>query len=226
MVSRLQGWVTATEDRSVEIREMLQASFERLNAEYGFALTLSDLPSLASLQKELTLIERNYVQYLGITRAFKLGQPRFIEQFRRMLISKLRVLFEHESNELELWNKQAGAQIDLQLRERRRAFRHRREALERIQSAAGELESRLEELESHEARLLQYQSKVVELLAAVRLTVSQAPAMQRAPAPMPSLRRVDLPVDETEHLGEDLLTLNFSPSQESAPVLLAHQTPT
>ena len=35
-----------------------------------------------------------------------------MEQFRRMLVSKLRVVFENASSELELWNKAASAQVD------------------------------------------------------------------------------------------------------------------
>ena len=35
-----------------------------------------------------------------------------MSQFRRMLGSKLRVVFEGASGELELWNKTASAQID------------------------------------------------------------------------------------------------------------------
>ena len=46
-----------------------------------------------------------------------------------------------------MWNKSASAQVDAQLRERRRNFRRRRESLERIQAAASELETRLEELD-------------------------------------------------------------------------------
>ncbi|MDP1789108.1 MAG: dynamin family protein, partial [Methylibium sp.] len=117
----------------------------------------------------LDLIERNYVQYLGLTQALKLTQERFLEQFRRMLVSRLRVVFESASGELELWNKTASAQIDTQLRDRRRGFKRRREALERIQAAAGELESRLSELESQDARLQQLQQRVTELAQGTRL---------------------------------------------------------
>jgi TolA-binding protein len=78
-----------------------------------------------------------------------------MEQFRRMLMSKLRVVFENASSELELWNKMASSQVDSQLRERRRNFRKRRDALERIQSASGELEQRVAELEVQDAQLQQ-----------------------------------------------------------------------
>ena len=48
--------------------------------------------------------------------------------------------------EVERWSKGAGAQLDAQLKERRRNFSKRIEAVERIQSAAGNLEERLAEL--------------------------------------------------------------------------------
>ena len=52
------------------------------------------------------------MQYLGLTQALRLAQPKFMEQFRRMLLSKLRVVFENASSEIELWNKAASAQVD------------------------------------------------------------------------------------------------------------------
>ena len=105
------------------------------------------------------------MQYLGLTQALRLSQTKFMEQFRRMLMSKLRVVFENASGELELWNKMASSQVDSQLRERRRGFRRRREALERIQAASGELEHRLSELEAQDAQLQQQVGRCAELIA-------------------------------------------------------------
>jgi exonuclease VII large subunit len=99
-----------------------------------------------------------------------------MEQFRRMLLSKLRVTFENASGEIELWNKSASAQVDSQLRERRRGFKRRREALERIQTAAVELEQRIGELESQDTRDQQVLARVQQLLANVRERV-EAPIL-------------------------------------------------
>jgi hypothetical protein len=229
MCSRLGALLGAADARNAEIRQMLSASFERLNAEFGFALTLPEAPSLERFRADLALIERNYVQYLGITQAFKLGQPRFIEQFRRMLVSKLRVLYETASAELELWNKNAGGQIDSQLRERRKAFRHRRDSLERIQSATGELEQRLAELDSQDQRLQQYGQRVSEMLAKLRVSArSDAVVPPKPPKPpmiKPLSKRVDLAIDEVDHIGEELLTLNLPATNEPTPMLLMHQAP-
>ena len=176
MCHRLHSLLTAAQARGVEIRAMLGGSFERLNAEFGFALALPDAPSLVRFENELHLIERNYVQYLGLTQALRLSQPKFMEQFRRMLVSKLRVVFESASSELEMWNKAASGLVDSQLRERRRGFRRRRESLERIQSAAGELELRLAELEMQDRRLQGHLARVGELTHALRGQAAQAPA--------------------------------------------------
>ncbi len=115
-------------------------------------LSLTRLPALDRCDRELDLIERSYVQYLGLSQALRLAEPRFMEQFRRMLLSKLRMAFENASGEVELWHKSASNQVDSQLRERRRGFKRRRDGLERIQAAAGDLDHRIGDLESQDAR--------------------------------------------------------------------------
>ena len=117
LCERLRELLSMGCDQADEIHSMLSASFSRLNTEFGFSLVLGVGPELDRFLPELDLIERNYVRYLGLKQALKLSEPGFMEQFRRMLVSKLRVVFENASSELELWNRTASAQIDAQLRE-------------------------------------------------------------------------------------------------------------
>jgi hypothetical protein len=200
LCKRLHGLLDAGQASGNEIRDMLGASFAKLNTDFGFALALPAGPDLDRYSSELALIERNYVQYLGLTQALRLSQPKFMEQFRRMLVSKLRVVFENASGELELWSKGASAQVDSQLRERRRGFRRRREALERIQSAAGELEQRIAEIEAQDQRLHQFITRVGEFTAALRQHSESQP----------------MPLDDAGDVG--LLQLNIPASD--APVRL------
>jgi len=169
MCADVRGHVKAAEERAREINEMLQASFDRLNAEYGFALALVSAPALQRVHDEVLTIERNYAKYLGISQAIKMGQPRFIEHFRRMLLSKLRELFESASAEFDIWSKAVSAQIDAQLKERRKSFRNRKEALERIESATDELEERLSELDSQDERLQQFSQRIQQALGNLRV---------------------------------------------------------
>ncbi len=136
-----------------EAQAMLAASYQQLNAEFGFAFSQVPPPGLERCDQEIALIERNYSHYLGPTQAWRLSAPRFMEQFQRMLLSKLRMAFESAAGEIELWGKTAATQIDHQLRDRRQAFARRREALERIQAAAGELEMRIQDVQAQDQRL-------------------------------------------------------------------------
>jgi hypothetical protein len=168
LCTRLRVRITRARSRSQEIHEMLQGSFKQLNTEYGFALSLTRLPTLERTDRELDLIESSYVQYLGLSNALRLAEPRFMEQFRRMLLSKLNMVFENASGEIELWNKSASTQVDSQLRDRRRGFKRRRESLERIQTAAGDLDARIADLEQQEQRLQELWSSVRQQAAALR----------------------------------------------------------
>jgi hypothetical protein len=164
LCGRLRDLIEQAQQRNDEIHAMLVASFSKLNAEFGFSL-VADVPlDVRKYTDDLNLIERNYVQYLGLSQAFRLAQPGFQEQFRRMLISRLRVVFETVSNDIELWNKTASAQVDSQLRERRRNFKRRYESLDRIQSASNELDTRLQEVQAQDERVLQLQTRLGTLI--------------------------------------------------------------
>ena len=172
---RLRKLLDDAQIRSNEIRDMLGASFAKLNGEFGFSLAMTKSPDIARFIDELGEIEGSYVQYLGLTQALRLSQPRFMEQFRRMLVSKLRVVFENASAELELWNKATSSQVDSQLRERRRNFRRRRESLERVQTAASDLELRIVELEVHDERLQGFLRRARQLFDALREQAKAGP---------------------------------------------------
>jgi hypothetical protein len=191
LCARLRALLTQGQQRNNEIREMLSASFARLNAEFGFSLAIGKPLDFERFANELQLIESNYVQYLGLTLALRLAQPKFMEQFRRMLVSKLRVVFENASSELELWNKAVSAQVDAQLRERRKGFKRRSETLEKVQTAAGELETRISEIETQDQRLQQYQARTAELAEALREHALAAPLATDA-----ALVKLDLPLFE------------------------------
>ncbi|MFZ2987870.1 dynamin family protein [Ideonella sp.] len=175
LCATLQGQFDQAASQNAEAAQMLQALFNQLNAEFGFSLTLSPLPDLDSFKNELTLIERSYSQYFSVTRSMRLNSEAYSEQFQRMLVSKLRVVFENASGQVEEWNQAASSQIDGQFRERRRSFKRRRESLERIQGATGELEQRLHEVEAQDARLLELVDQANELGSGIRRRAERGP---------------------------------------------------
>ncbi len=145
------------------IQLMLEGSFKSLNAEYGFSLQVPTPPSLNQYANELALIEKSHLQYLSLGNALRLAQHEFAERLARALMSRLRSVYDTAINEVEVWNKSAAAQLDTQLRERRRNFSRRIEAVSRIQQAAGGLDERIRELQVQQANLNMVDVKLTEL---------------------------------------------------------------
>jgi hypothetical protein len=113
----------------------------------------------------LAQIEQSHLQYLGVGNALKLVQPEFAERLVRALSMRLRTVYESAANDLELWSKSATAQLDAQLRERRRSFARRIEAVDRIQHAATGLVERISEIDAGEEELVQLERHLTELTA-------------------------------------------------------------
>lgn len=162
---RLRGNLQKVQTLCAEIQSMLVASFGLLNTEYGFSLQVPSEPGMARFLTELDTIERNHLQYLGVGNAFKLAQPEFSDRLVRALSTRLRSVHESALAEVELWSKTAAAQLDAQLRERRRNFARRIEAIDRISQAAGGLDDRIAEIVQQGNTLDLLDTKLSELTA-------------------------------------------------------------
>ena len=148
---------------ATEIHAMLEGTFRQLNAEFGFSLQVPAVPQLDSFALDLDRIEQGHLQYLSVGNALKLVQPEFAERLGRALSMRLRAVFESAANDLELWSKSATAQLDAQLRERKRSFSRRIEAVDRIQQAASGLEDRIAEIEEGEVALERLDQRLQQL---------------------------------------------------------------
>lgn len=144
---RLRTGLDQAQRLASEVQDMLASSFRSLNAEFGFALQMPERVDLQRHGQELDIIERNHLQYLGLTNIFRLAQPEFADRLAKAVMSRLKAVYETAASEVELWNKSAAAQLDTQMRERRKNFARRIEAVHRIQQAAGGLDERLAELQ-------------------------------------------------------------------------------
>ena len=160
---RLRANLQQVQTLSGEIQNMLAATFRQLNAEHGFSLQAPAEPQMGPYLHDLNLVERSHLQYLGIGNAFKLAQPEFSDRLVRALSNRLRSIHDAALGDVELWSKSAAAQLDAQLRERRRNFTRRIEAIDRIQQAAGGLEDRIQDIERQGVALNQIDVKLAEL---------------------------------------------------------------
>jgi hypothetical protein len=185
---RLRQGLQKAQATSAEIHSMLTGTFRQLNAEYGFSLQAPREPELARYERDLDLVERSHLQYLGMANTLRLAQPEFTDRLVRALATRLRVVYESALGEVELWNKSAAAQLDAQLRERRRNFGRRLEAIERIQQAATGLDERIDEIEQQEQALDAVDLKLVELTDHLIHIPEASDATM--PAPLEPLRNV------------------------------------
>ncbi len=198
----LQAQLDTAASLNAEAGQMLQALFGQLNAEFGFSLNFVPVPDLTPFKNELALIERSYGRYFGLSSALRMNSTVSSDQFRRMLVSKLRVVFESASAEIESWNQAASGQIDSQFRDRRRGFRRRRESLERIQHATGELEARLSEVETQDAKLLELSDQAQAMAAKLRRRAEVGPDYQDASLSELGALDIDLSEGEFVHSGQ------------------------
>ena len=180
---QLRGTLDRVQASSTEIQAMLGGAFRQLNAEFGFSLQVPDAPQMEPFVHDIGLIEQSHLQYLGMGHALKLAQPEFAERLVRALAMRLRAVYETAANDLELWSKSSTAQLDVQLRERRKSFTRRIEAVDRIQQAASGLEERIAEIEAGEDALAQLEQKLQAL-------TSQLIALPGAEVPRIDERRV------------------------------------
>ncbi len=179
--TRLREVLSHAKGINGEIHSMLSTSFKQLNAEFGFSLQMPREPEMVRYERDLDLVERSHTQYLGLSNTLRLAQPEFADRLVRALATRLRVVYETALGEVELWNKTAAAQLDAQLRERRKNFGRRIEAIDRIQDAANTLDERLTEIDAQDHHLTGLDKRLVELTA--HLVEIPADEEDTAPAP-------------------------------------------
>ncbi len=178
---RLRTGLTQAQHTSSEIANMLVSSFKQLNSEFGFSLQVPKAPDLSRYERDLGTVERSHLQYLSLGNSLRLAQGDFADRLVRALATRLRVIYESAQSEVEVWNKSAAAQLDAQLRERRRNFTRRIEAVERIQEAAGSLDERIEDIDLLEAELREMETRLSALTEQL-MAVPVAPPAQDASA--------------------------------------------
>ena len=173
--TRLRANFAKVQSLSAEMHSMLSTMFTQLNTEYGFSLQALQEPDLNFYLNDFEMAQRSHLQYLGLSNVFKLAQPEFADRLVRALYARLRSIHESALGEVEFWSKSAAAQLDAQLRERRRTFARRMDAVDRIQQAAGGLDERIDEIALQESAMEQQEAKLMELTSHLMAAPQAAP---------------------------------------------------
>jgi len=188
LCDRLRESLGAAQRQIDELDTLLRNSLRQLNVDGGMALTETPKPQLDSCFYDLDRIQSGYSHYVGLTQVWRLAQPGFMEQFSRTLMSRLRVVYEGASQEVENWVRKAVAQMDDQLREHRRGLRQRREAHARIRAAENGLETSIADIVQEQSQLGQAAQRMAAEVEALR-RLAATPPSDTAPG-QPRLRLV------------------------------------
>ena len=199
---RLRGLLATAAAQTQELNLLIAGAQQQLNTEFGFALDLPAQPALERFEHELERLQDGYSRYFGVLQIWRLSQRGFLDQLLRMLQSRLRVVFESAAIEVELWGKAVSAQMNDQLRERRRSLLHRRQAVARVRSAEEDLERSITDQQAQEERYRQQAERISSLVDAVRRLAASPPAAQadEPTLPVPRLQLVKA-ASETASLG-------------------------
>ncbi len=191
---RLDGLLAAAAAQLDELNQLISGAQQQINTEFGFALNLPAPPALSRFAAELEGLQAGYSRYFGVLQVWRLSRRGFLDQLLRMLVSRLRVVFESAAVEVELWGQAVSAQMNDQLRERRRSLQHRRQAVARVRSAEEELERSIAEQQAQEERYRQQAERISSQVDQVRQLAASPPASQ-ADDPAPRLQLVKAAAD-------------------------------
>ena len=190
--AQLQDSLGQSERALDELEQMLRASVQLLNAEYGLNLEVPLRPALDGHQRELERVRDGYDRYVGVTQIWRLAQPDFLDRFCRLLLSRVRVVFEGIGHDVEQWCQQVIQQIDTQLRDRRQALVQRRESLARIRQAEDGLERSIAGLESLDAQCERLSGQLQADVDKLRQQAAGSPQAAAAPGAAPRAGHLQL----------------------------------
>ena len=132
-----------------ENRTMLTAACDRLNTEFAFSVPSPKALKLEGLRLELDSTRQDYLRYLTPARWLRLQNTTHAERLVLSALARLRSLLERGVRDAQHWNRAALAQLDVQVRERKRNLGRRMQSLEQVENAEGELGQRITQLRAY-----------------------------------------------------------------------------
>jgi len=160
----LKSKLSQSETQVVEIKNMMDAMYQRFSDEHG--LKQIEPPAFSTLryQKELGKLERAYKEQFDTALNMLTNEKMTLTtKFFETLASRVIHVYEVANRDVESWLKAVMAPMESQVREHQLQLRRRLESIKRIYKATGTLEDRISELENME-KSIYAQMKDVKVL--------------------------------------------------------------
>ncbi|MEW6561131.1 MAG: dynamin family protein [Pseudomonadota bacterium] len=167
--AELRNRLVEAETQIEEIRQMLAAAFTRANSEFGFTVSAPRVLRLNGLMQEFDRAMHAYTEHLSGVNWLKLQNNAYTLRTLRGLSSRVRDLFERALRDIENWDRSAIAQLDSQVRERKKQHNRRLATLQRIEDTKDSLHDRINELRAQVEHIGTLQRGLNDQLQRVRL---------------------------------------------------------
>ncbi len=149
-----------------EIRQMLASAFDRVNADFGFTVAPPRVLRLHAHIEAFDRMAHTYGEHLSGSNWFRLQSSAYATRTLRSLSARVRELFERALGDVENWDRSAVAQLDTQVRDRKRQLNRRLGTLQRIEQTKDSLQDRLTEMTARCENAEQLRSAVTARFAA------------------------------------------------------------
>ena len=145
---RIDAHLLAATGQIEEINRMMEAMYQKLNAEHGINLISIPPFSMLRYRKEMQRLEEAYeAQFDTFYTFLTTEQHTLTTRFFETLASRAVQVFEVLNREVENWLKAVMSPMESQVREHQMQLRRRLESIKRIHKAADTLSDRIGELE-------------------------------------------------------------------------------
>jgi prefoldin subunit 5 len=145
---RIDEHLQAASEQIDEINKMMEAMYQKLNAEHGINLVSIPPFSMLRYRKEMQRLKDAYdAQYNNFYTFLTTEQYTLTSRFFETLASRAVQVFDVLNKDVENWLKAVMSPMEGQVREHQMQLRRRLESVKRIHKAADTLSDRIEELE-------------------------------------------------------------------------------
>jgi hypothetical protein len=170
-----------SEQKIVEIREMMEGMYRKFSGEHGLQLTMPMPFSLAKYVHEIAEAEDIYHKQFGTAALLTTTRVVLMERFFDSIASSVKRCYKAANADAEAWLKVIMAPLEAQIKQHKEQLKHRQASIQRIHDATDTLEQKIEAFERMQEELEAQKTRLAELAGAVNIAINtELPALAAA----------------------------------------------
>ncbi|NRR32940.1 dynamin family protein [Oxalobacteraceae bacterium] len=168
---RIRANLQASDDKTVEITEMMAVMYRRFSSEHGLAMGVPMPFTLQRYHEEIASIETVYYRQFGTATLLTTSRVVLMEKFFDSIASRVRGCFKAANDDVDAWLKVIMAPLEAQIRQHKDQLKHRLASVQRIHDATDSLEQKIEAFEESQRELEQQRARLTELAGNISIAI-------------------------------------------------------